>query len=157
MANVERTPGSFEQHLAAKSLVLLHQLSTSFSDLMQNLEHLIDADPAPHTKDSDCDACCEEIYTIEDVRDCIAAIRVSPLFECLRVSGKTHEDFLVYWWKLEKLVENLDSDCEDRDRHMERREMMEIEGIGDSKLEGRHDVYLGAGTEREEVPRAWSR
>ena len=90
---------------------------------------------------SDCDAYYEEVYIIEDIRDCIAVIRASPLFERLRVSGKTHDDFIVYWQKLERLVEKWDSDCTDRDRYVERREMMEIvEGTGDLEMGGRHDV-----------------
>ena len=158
MPNVERTAASFEQHLTANSLVLLQELSTSFSDLMQNLEHMIGADPTRHTEDSDCDACYEEIYTIEDIRDCMAVIRASPLFEQIRVFGKTHDDFLVYWWRLELLVKKWDSDCEDRDRHMERSEMMEtVESMGDSEMGGRQDVQLDVGSGREEVPRASSR
>ena len=156
--NVERTPGSLEQHLTAKSLVLLQELSISFSDLMQNLELIIDSASTNYLNDLNCDAYYEEIFIIEDIRDCIAVIRASPFFEHLRVSGKTHEDFLVYWWKLERLAENWDSNGEDRDRYNERGEMGEIViGIGDSELGGSHDDHLVVGNERGEVPRASSR
>ena len=147
--NLERTPGPLERHLAATNSVLLQELSTSFSDLMRNLEHMIYSASANYFRSLNCDGYYEEIFIIEDIRDCIAVIRASPLFEHIRVSSKTHDDFLVYWWRLEELVEKWDNDREDRNRNAERREIMEVvEGIWDSELGGSHEVYLHVENER---------
>lgn len=134
--DIQNPPGSIEHRFAATNLVLLQELSVSFSDLMQNLADMIELAPASCLKDPDCDAEYEGIYIIEDIRDCIAVISASSLFQNLRLSGKSHDDFLNYWGKLEKLVEEWDRGGADRDGPMERSDIVDImEGIGDTEVE----------------------
>ena len=121
--------------------VMIEKITLSFIDLMHDLSDKADSEPRSshiaHSEDSDSDTSGEEIFLVEDIRDCMGVVQSSKLFSTMAVLGQTHTDFLTYWRKLEWLFSTWDGEDGQRDWYDESEILKEIvEGIGKAVVFG---------------------